>query len=46
MAKTIDTLTIKFLGKKLTFYRLLDQAGEVVSVHGSKDEAEAALAAV
>jgi transposase-like protein len=42
---TIDKLTIKFLGKKETVYRLLDQAGEVVAVYATKAEAEAAVAA-
>lgn len=42
---TIDKLTIKFLGKKETVYRVLDRAGEVVGVYSTKAEAEAAAAA-
>lgn len=42
----LDKLTIKFLGKKLTFWRLLDQDGEVVRVFETKEEAEAAQAAL
>lgn len=41
----LDKLTIKFLGKKETVYRLLDNNGEVVRVFATKEEAEAALAA-
>lgn len=37
----IDKLTIKFLGKKVTVWRVLDAEGEVVKVACSKDEAQA-----
>ncbi|WP_257721703.1 hypothetical protein [Variovorax sp. PAMC 28711] len=42
---TIDKLTIKFLGKRETVYRILDEAGEVLRVFAEKEEAEAFLAA-
>jgi hypothetical protein len=45
-ALIIDKLTMKFLGKKMAFWRLLDANGEVVRVFESKEEAEAAQAAL
>lgn len=42
---TINKFTIKFLGKKETVFRGLDENGEVVQVFATKAEAEAWLAA-
>lgn len=42
---TIDAMTIKLFGKKGTMYRLLKN-GEVIGVYASKQEAEAAQAAL
>ena len=41
---TISKMTIKFLGKKETVFRVLDKDGEVVSVFASLEEAAAFLA--
>lgn len=41
----IDKITIKFLGKKETFYRILDAQGEVLRVFATKEEAQAHVAA-
>lgn len=38
---SINKLTIKFLGKKETVYRVLDKSGEVVQVFCSHEEADA-----
>ena len=37
----INKITIKFLGKKESMYRVLDDAGEVLQVFMTKEEAEA-----
>lgn len=36
----VDKLKLKFLGKTLTFYRVLDVAGEVVKVCETEQEAK------
>lgn len=41
---TISKMTIKFLGKKETVFRVLDKEGEVVGVFASLEEAKAFLA--
>lgn len=43
---TINTMTIKYLGKKVTVYRLLNSNNEVCGVFYTKEEAEAAKAAL
>lgn len=40
----VTTMKIKFLGKTSTLYRVLDEAGEVLQVLESKEEAEAWIA--
>lgn len=42
---TITKTTIKFLGNKVTLYRVLDSKGEVLQVLESQEEAAAWIAA-
>jgi hypothetical protein len=41
---TINTFNMKFLGKKITMFRVLDNNGEVLQVLETKEEAEAWIA--
>lgn len=41
---TINTFNMKFLGKKITMFRVLDNNGEVLQVLETKEEAQAWIA--
>ena len=41
---TIDKITVKLLGQKLSLYRALDKDGEVIKVFETMEEAKAFIA--